>query len=147
MDDDPTDSLARRPAGVDDATVDAVGVLGEAIEALERARGRLYDFHQMMGHTDLCLGEAAERLREAGHEELAVRLEREVIGRNVIPGRWTFQVVEEFDAGYYALAKEVEAAVRERLVDGRPHVREAEMKERRRTGGRAGHEAGPGPGR
>src|SRR5690606_3294937 len=36
----------RRPAGVDDDTVAAVGKLGEALEWVERARGRLYDFHQ-----------------------------------------------------------------------------------------------------
>jgi hypothetical protein len=51
---------------VDDDTVAAVGKLSEAMEWLERARGRLYDFHQMMGRADLLAGEAVELLRECG---------------------------------------------------------------------------------
>ena len=39
----------RRPEGVSDETVAAVGKFGEALEWVERARGHLYDFHQMMG--------------------------------------------------------------------------------------------------
>jgi len=30
---------------------------------------------------------------------VAERLATELVGRNVLPGRWTFQVVEEFDDG------------------------------------------------
>src|SRR5215216_4415010 len=89
---DPLDDAHRRPDGVDDATVQAVGVVGEALEWLERARGRLYDFHQMVGHLDLKMGEAAQQLCACGHEEEASLIEREVVGRNVLDGRWTFQV-------------------------------------------------------
>lgn len=39
----------QRPEGVDDATVAAAGKLAEALEWIERARGRLYDFHQLVG--------------------------------------------------------------------------------------------------
>ncbi len=39
----------RRPDGVDDRTVEALGKLGEALERVERARGHLYSFHQMCG--------------------------------------------------------------------------------------------------
>src|SRR5215218_2167652 len=91
------DERHQRPPGVDDATVVAVGKLSEAIEWLERARGRLYDFHQMLGHLDFQMGDAVDLLRSAGHEELAERVEREVVGRNVLDGRWTFQVIEEFE--------------------------------------------------
>lgn len=137
------DPAHQRPPGVDDATVEAVGKVSEALEWLERARGRLYDFHQMLGHLDLQMGEAAEMLRSAGHTELADRLEREVVGRNVLDGRWTFQVVEEFDDLYYGPIREVEQAVRDQLMEGRRHVFESEMKERRRTHGAPGHEARP----
>ncbi len=41
-----------------------------------------------------------QELREAGHPEQADRLATELIGRNVLAGRWTFQVVQEFDDGY-----------------------------------------------
>lgn len=43
------------PSGTTEATVLAVGRLSEAIEWVERARGRLYDFHQMIGHADEAL--------------------------------------------------------------------------------------------
>ena len=55
----------RRPEGGSDERVAAVGKFGEALEWVERARGHLYDFHQMMGHADALIGEAADELREA----------------------------------------------------------------------------------
>ncbi len=140
---DPLDPAHRRPAGVDDATVEAVGMVSEALEWLERARGRLYDFHQMVGHLDAKMGEAAAQLRAGGHDELASLVEAEVVGRNVLDGRWTFQVIEEFDDGYYEPVREVEQRVRDELLGGRRHVFEAELKEARRTRGHPGHERRP----
>lgn len=137
------DEAHRRPADADDATVEAVGKLSEAFERLERARGRLYDFHQMVGHTDFQFGEAADALRDAGHADLADLVDTEVVGRNVLDGRWTFQIVEEFDDLYFEPVREIERAVRERLMAGRRHVLEAELKDSRRTRGRLGHEARP----
>nr|WP_314142012.1 hypothetical protein [uncultured Rhodococcus sp.] len=133
----------QRPSGVDDATVAAVGKLSEALECVERARGHLYSFHQLMGHSDLLLGEAVDALAEAGHTATSERIDTDMIGRNIAPGRWTFQLVEEFDDGYWGPLREHERAVRNELMDGRRHVFEAEMKERRRTHGRSGHEARP----
>ncbi|MEO6412408.1 MAG: hypothetical protein ABIO48_07445 [Pedococcus sp.] len=135
--------LDRRPDGVSDATVEAVGKLSEAFETIEEVRGRLYGLHRLTGSADLALGEACDQLREAGHGELADQLEQELVGRNVLAGRWTFQVVEEFDDGYYADFKRLEQRVRDELMLGRRHVFEAEMKADRRTNGRAGHEATP----
>jgi nucleotide-binding universal stress UspA family protein len=137
------DGAHRRPAGVSDETVAALGKLGEALECTERARGHLYSLHQLTGHADLMLDEAADLLRRAGHDEFADRLERELIGRNVIAGRWTFQLVEDYDDHYYAAFRALESAARETLADGRRHLFEAELKERRRTHGRPGHEARP----
>ncbi|MFP5488424.1 MAG: hypothetical protein ACLGHQ_08995 [Acidimicrobiia bacterium] len=133
----------RRPDGVDDATVEAVGKVGEALEWIERARGRLYDFHQMSGHADLLLGEAADALDEAGHGELAERIRVDLVGRNVIEGRWTFQIVEEYDDTYWEPARAARKAVESKLLAGRQHVYESEMKERRRTNGRRHHERRP----
>src|SRR4051812_22583264 len=84
-----------RPEGFDDNTVAAVGRLTEALETVERARGRLYDFHQLTGEADLKLEDAAHQLRAAGHTALADRIQTELVGRNVLPGRWTFQILEE----------------------------------------------------
>src|SRR5262245_44145695 len=90
----------RRPEGVDDATVEALGKLSEALEVVEDARGSLYRFHRLTGMADLTLGDAVDLLRSAGHAELADLLDAELLGRNVLEGRWTFQVVEEYDDGY-----------------------------------------------
>ena len=89
----------RRPPGVDDDTIAAVGKVSEALEYVERARGHLYSFHQLMGGADLALGQACDALRKAGHDTQADRLQTELVGRNVLYGRWTFQIVEEFDDG------------------------------------------------
>ena len=137
------DLLQRRPDGVDDDTVEAVGSLSEALEYVERARGHLYSFHQLMGHADLLLGETCDKLRSAGHGEVADTLATDMVGRNVLYGRWTFQVVEEFDDTYWAVLRDHERVVRDKLMAGQRHVFEAEMKERRRTSGRPGHEATP----
>ncbi|WP_026426127.1 hypothetical protein [Actinokineospora inagensis] len=137
------DDAHRRPPGVDDATVAAVGKLSEALETAERARGHLYSFHQLTGSADLQLGDAVEKLAEAGHTELADRLRADLVGRNVLYGRWTFQVVEEYDDGYHARFRAAEKTVRDELLRGRRHVFEAEMKADRRTHGAEGHEARP----
>jgi len=135
------------PAGVDEATVEAVGLVTEALETTERARGHLYSFHQLTGSADLKLGEAVGRLREAGHGVLADEIEREMVGRNILPGRWTFQVVEDYDDTYWQPFRDMERRVREQLGAGRRHLFEAGMKEDRRTHGHADHTARPEPGR
>lgn len=65
------------------------------------------------------------------------------MGANILDGRWTFQIVEEFDNGFWSTARELNHTVRDELTAGRSHVYEAEMKERNRTSGRTGHEAKP----
>ena len=133
----------RRPDGVSDKTVEAAGSVSEALEYVERARGHLYSFHQLMGHADLVLGEACDKLRAAGHAAIADRLESDMVGRTVLDGRWTFQIVEEFDDNYWSLFRDHERRVRDELQQGARHVFEAEMKESRRTKDRSGHEARP----
>ena len=133
-----------RPDGVDDLTVEALGNISEALEAIEIARGHLYTFHRLSGTADFTLGKGVQQLREAGHTELADRFEKELVGRNVLEGRWTFQIVEEYDDGYYGLFKSLEKEARDTLVGGRRHLYEAELKEDRRThDGRPGHDARP----
>lgn len=126
-----------------DALVEALGVLSEALEAVERARGRLYDFHQLTGGADLRLGEAVEQLKAAGQEELADRIATELVGRNVLPGYWTFQMVEAYDDTYYLPFRRLEQQARADLAEGHRHIYEAEMKEARRTHGHPHHAARP----
>jgi hypothetical protein len=147
----PTDELAslrdddahRRPEDAGDDDVEAAGKVTEALEWIERARGHLYTFHQLIGHADGMLDEAVQLLERAGRTELAELVRGEVIGRNVLEGRWTFQIVEEFDAGYYRTAVDADRRVRDALVAGKRHVFEAELKERRRSATRPGHELRP----
>lgn len=127
---------------IDDATVEAVGKLTEALETADRARGHLYSFHQLTGGADLQLGEACDLLRKAGHDELAERIEHELVGRNVIPDRWTFQIVEEYDETYWTVFRAFEQEARDRLTGGRRHLYEAGMKEDRRTHGHPDHTKG-----
>jgi len=133
----------RRPENVSDETVEALGSLSKALETTERARGHLFSFHQLTGTADLELDRAVALLREAGHVEWAERVEREILGRNVIPGHWTFQIVEAYDRTYYEAFKDLERAAVERLAEGRDHLYEAEMKEARRTRNHPDHTARP----
>ena len=141
----PKDDLPGRttPDGVSDQTVDALGKLSEALETCERARGHLYTFHQLTGSADIELGEAVTALREAGHDAIADRIEHELLGRNVLPGRWTFQIVEDYDDGYWSLFREMEQAARDELAGGVRHLYEGRLKQEERTAGVPGHAAQP----
>lgn len=134
----------QRPEGVDDLTVAAVGALTEALESVIRARGHLYSFHQLTGKADLGLDDAVEKLRKAGHDKLADEVATTLIGRNVNPGRWSFQVVEQYDDDYFDPFVALERQVRDELMDGKRHLYEAEMKQRRITPDEPGHELHPG---
>ncbi|GAA5214134.1 hypothetical protein [Streptomyces thinghirensis] len=133
----------RRPENVSDETVEALGSLSKALETTERARGHLFSFHQLTGTADLELDRAVALLRKAGHVEWAERVERDILGRNVIPGHWTFQIVEAYDRTYYEAFKDLEREAVERLAEGRDHLYEAEMKEARRTRNHPDHTARP----
>jgi hypothetical protein len=128
---------------LDDTTVEALGRLSEALETIEQARGQLYGFHQHSGKADLLLQDAVELFRKAGHTELADDLDRDLVGRNVIADRWTFQIVEDFDENYWGTFRDFDARARRELSDGDRHVYEARMKQRERTRGHTAHEAGP----
>jgi hypothetical protein len=128
---------------LDDATVEGLGKLSEALETVDQARGLLYGFHQLTGKADLLLQDAVELLRKAGHGALADDLDRDLVGRNVVADRWTFQVVEDYDDTYWSVFRDFDARARTELAGGDRHVYEARMKQRERTRGRPHHEAGP----
>jgi hypothetical protein len=117
----------------DRVTIEALGKLSEALETVERVRGHLYSMHQLTGTADFRLDEAVSLFMQAGHTKMAERIERELIGRNVIPGHWTFQIVEEFDDGYYARFRDVEKDARDEFAQGRRHQYEAQLKAQRHT--------------
>ncbi|MBB3085194.1 hypothetical protein [Geodermatophilus sabuli] len=136
-------STDRSRLDLDDTTVEGLGKLSEALETIEQARGQLYGFHQHSGKADLLLQDAVELFREAGHTQLADDLDRDLVGRNVIADRWTFQIVEDYDANYWSVFRDFDERARAELADGDRHVYEARMKQRERTRGRPHHEAGP----
>jgi hypothetical protein len=117
----------------DDLTVEALGKLSEALETVERVRGHLYSMHQLTGTADFQLDRAVSLFMQAGHPKVAERIQRELIGRNVIPGHWTFQIVDEFDDGYYATFRAVERDTRNELAGGRRHLYEVKLKRQRHT--------------
>ncbi|MFB6632923.1 hypothetical protein ACFCWY_23815 [Streptomyces sp. NPDC056362] len=131
------------PEGVDEKTVRALGALSKALETTERARGHLYGFHQLTGTADFELGDAVRLLREAGHEEQADRVERELVGRNVIPDHWTFQIVEAYNATYYRPFAAVERDAVDEVGGGRDHLLEARLKSIRRASGDSDHAPTP----
>lgn len=131
--DPPEPAGSAGPADIDDTTVEALGRLSEALETTERARGHLYSFHQLTGHADLQLDRVVELLRAAGHHRLADTVAKELIGRNVLTDRWTFQVVEDYDDGYYRFFTGLEQRIRDELAGGRRHLHEARMKRERQS--------------
>ncbi len=117
----------RRPAGLTDVDVQALGKLSEALEVVEHARGLLYGFHRLSGTADLTLQDAVRMFRDAGHQELADEIEQFLVGRDVIAGMWSFQLVESYDTGYWSVFRDLEAHARQALGQAEPHLLEAEM--------------------
>ena len=136
-------TIDRTRPDLDDTTVEGLGKLSEALETVDQARGLLYGFHQLTGKADLLLQDAVELLRRAGHAPLADDLDRDLVGRNVIADRWTFQIVEDFDDSYWTCFRDFDARARAELGGGDRHVLEARMKQRERSSGHPRHEAGP----
>ena len=128
---------------LDDTTVEALGKLSEALETVDQARGFLYAFHQLTGKADRQLQESVELFEKAGATELAADLDRDLVGRNVIADRWTFQIVEDFDANYWGRFRAFDERARYELAGGDRHVYEARRKQGERTKGHARHQAGP----
>jgi hypothetical protein len=118
----------------DPETVDAVGKATEAFEYVERARGHLYAFHQLIGRADYLFEESAHRLEQLGHNEAAASLWRNVVGRDVLEGRWTYEIVEHFDDDYYVTARSEVLHLAQQLASGRRHAHEEGLRRWRRSG-------------
>jgi len=116
------------PDGVGDETVAALGELSAAFEVIEEARGHLYAFHRRSGKADLALQEALDHLRRAGHSGLADEIDRVLVGRDVVPGLWTYQLVESYDSTYYDVWKAVVEKAERVTGSGAPHLAESGMK-------------------
>lgn len=116
------------PDGVSEATVEALGALSAAFEVLEEARGHLYAFHRRMGKADLELQQALEQLREAGHRALADEIDEVLVGRDVVPGLWTYQLVETYDRTYHDVWRAAVEKAERVAGGGASHLAESGMK-------------------
>jgi hypothetical protein len=116
------------PDGVGDETVAALGELSAAFEVLEEARGHLYAFHRRSGKADLELQQALDHLRQAGHRELADEIDQVLVGRDVVPGMWTYQIVEAYDRTYYDVWQAAVEKAERVTGGGVPHLAESGMK-------------------
>jgi hypothetical protein len=118
-----------RPPGATDADVAALGKLSESLEVVENARGLLYGWHRLSGMADLALQEAVRMLRDAGHVTLADDVQATLVGRDTVDGRWSFQIVEAYDDGYWEVFRAVEQHARAELGIPARHGYESEMKQ------------------
>ena len=137
------DDRTRTRTELDDTTVEGLGKLSQALETADQARGLLYGFHQLTGKADLLVQDAVTLFRKAGHTALADDIDRDLVGRNVLADRWTFQIVEDYDDNYSGVFRALAERARTELADGDRHVYEARMKQGERTKGHPNHEAGP----
>ena len=70
----------------------------------------------------------------AEHADLADEVERVLVGRDVVDGRWTFQIVEAYNSQYWQAFRDTEQWVRDRAGGAEPHLFEAELKQREQDG-------------
>ncbi|SER20096.1 hypothetical protein [Natrinema salaciae] len=115
-----------------DAEQDALHELQLGIEHVYRAYGTLLEFHHELGHAMDRMGDAEDRLREAGHEEWANALRDDHLPAGAISDQWTFELVEEFSTEFLEDVDAFEDTVREKLADGIDHVTERRQKRRLR---------------
>lgn len=107
--------------------MDAVEV---AAEWVERAFGSMLDAHHQMGRAHLLLLEAADAMEAVGRADHAERI-RQVAASDVMPGRWTYRMVDEFRAMLLEPVRAMEEGVRSDVTGGIRHVYEMDL--RRRT--------------
>lgn len=95
------------------------------LEWLHRAHGHLVEFHHNTGHAMDHLAEAEDLLRDCGFDDLADALRDEYLPRGVIDDdRWSYDVLECFQADFLADIRAFEAETREQVADGQRHVAE-----------------------
>ena len=125
------------PSGGDltDVEREALHEVELGVEHLHRAHGHLVAFHHSTGRAMDHLATAERRLREAGHEGAANRLRDEYLPRGVLPacddeaaaGRWSYDVLETFQATFLEDAVAFGEEVHDRIADGRRHVAERQQ--------------------
>lgn len=141
---DPADPIDGEPT---ETLLQAAHRLEVAVEWVERAHGALLDFHHHMGHSQEMMLQAAAALAEAGETELGDRLREKIAPLDAIPGRWTYQIVDEFRAWFLEPVRAFEAEVRGTVNGGVRHRFEARLKRDQTGEGGTTHVLLPDPAR
>jgi hypothetical protein len=96
-------------------------------EHVQRAYGHLLAFHHQVGRAMDRYAAAEPHLREAGHDALADELRDRHLPAGVVGDRWSYELVEAFEAGFLQSTTGFERRVRDRLAGGVGHVTEREQ--------------------
>jgi len=116
--------FAKDMPDLSDAETDALHSVELGLEWLNRAHGTLIEFHHSTGHAMDHLHDAERKLRDAGHERFADHLRDEVLPRGAIEDRWTYDLLETFEADLHDDVTAFERRIREDVADGHRHVAE-----------------------
>jgi len=130
---------ADQPPDVTDAERAALHRVELAVEWLQRAQGTLIAFHHAVGHAMDHLAEAETELRDCGEGDLADDLRHDYLPRGVVDEeRWSYDVLESYQAGFLRPMVDFERRSRDRIADGHRHVaeRRQEREWKRRAGDR-----------
>lgn len=108
-----------------EAEIEALHEVELATEWLQRAHGKLVEFHHNTGHAMEHLADAEERLREAGRTDLADEIRDRHLPRGVVDeDRWSYDVLESFEAELLPAMTDLQGRAREEVGDGHSHVAE-----------------------
>jgi len=113
-----------------EAELDALHRAELGVEWLRRAHGSLVEVHHATGHAMDHLHDAEATLREAGHTDLADELRDDLLPTGAVGDRWTYDLLETFEAGILADVTDYERRVRAELADGRRHLTERRQERR-----------------
>jgi hypothetical protein len=94
------------------------------VEGLHRAYGHLLAFHHAIGRSMDHFAAAEPHLRRAGHTAHADAIRDQHLPAGVIDDRWSYELVEAFEAGFFDEVTAFEAAVRADVAGGQTHVTE-----------------------
>jgi hypothetical protein len=112
-------------AALDGTEREALHEVELGLEWLQRAQGYLLEFHHATGHGMDHLHEAESLLETSGHVDLADAIRTVLLPHGVVDDdRWSYDVVEDFQATLLAETTAVEQRVRTELADGERHVQE-----------------------
>ncbi len=136
---DPDDAGDEPTSDLSEAECEALHSIELGVEWLHRAHGNLVEFHHKTGHAMDHFATAEEQLRACGHTALADALRDEYLPRGVIDeDRWSYDVLEGYQAGFLADLTAFEEQARDVVADGRRHV--AERRQEREWKRRANEE-------